>query len=84
MAGEAYIMVNAVKYGDDDWVTADGTYERFPVKFSARPQIKWLPATPTAILTGYFKQTEITARITYTSRDRVENNGLAPLNHFGF
>jgi len=83
MMGEAYIMVNAVKYGDDDWVTGDG--ERFPVKFSARPQIQHISGTPTTILTGYFCETGIQARITLTGADRVENTGLEPtLNHFGF
>lgn len=83
MNGEAYIMVNAVKYGeDDDWTKADQN-TKFPVKFSARPRIDFVPGSPTVSLKGYFRDTEIHALI--YEAERLERTGLeAPLNHFGF
>lgn len=82
MNGEAYIMVNAVKYDDDeDWTKADQNI-KFPVKFSARPQIDFVPATPTVYLKGYFRGTEIQAVI--YKAEYLKRTGLEPLNHFGF
>ena len=82
MSGEAYIMVNAVKYDDDeDWTKADQNI-KFPVKFSARPQIDWVKATPTVYLKGYFRDTEIQALI--YKAEYLKRTGLEPLNHFGF
>ena len=83
MIGEAYIMVNAVKYGDDDWVRAEDK-TRFPVKFSSRPQIQFVAGTPTVILTGFFREMEIQAQINRVVR--LERTGLEryPMNSFDF
>lgn len=84
MVGQAYIMVNAVKYGnEEEWLNSEDSSIKFPVKFDSKPGIEWVTATPIAILTGISKGEHVTAKVKFRPEPR---SGLSyqPINSFRF